>query len=215
MTRKPLVIAFAAFALAASSCGSSTSTSGSSAPPANTGATCSPAANKTLTANMLTIGTDNPAYDPYFSGPAGDGWPGSSTTIPNTGKGFEAAVAYAVAKQLGFPRTRSKWTVTHFNQSFAPGPKNFDFDINAGLHHARARQGRRLLAPYYDVNQAVVAAQGQARSTSATSARRPEAATSSARRSGTTSYDAITEDDQADASSRRSTRPTNDAPCRR
>src|SRR5712691_9742692 len=100
MMRKLLVIAFAAFALAASSCGSSTSTNGSSAPPANTGATCSPAANKTLTANTLTIGTDNPAYYPYFAGGPGHDWSGKYNNDPYTGKGFENAVAYAVAAKM-------------------------------------------------------------------------------------------------------------------
>ena len=49
---------------------------------------------------------------------------------PETGKGFESAVAYAVAKQLGFTNADVEWTVVPFNNSFRPGPKDFDFDIN-------------------------------------------------------------------------------------
>ena len=64
---------------------------------------------------------------------------------PYSGKGYESAVAYAVAQQLGFTKAQVKWTVVPFNNSFRPGKKPFDFYIDAGLVHARAREGRRLL----------------------------------------------------------------------
>src|SRR4051794_9786103 len=67
----------------------------------------------------LTIGTDKPAYPPYFQ-----------DDDPANGKGFESAVAYAVAKQLGFAPGDVSWTVVPFNSSYAPGEKPFDFDIN-------------------------------------------------------------------------------------
>ena len=66
---------------------------------------------------MLTVATDQPAYPPYFI-----------SNNPANGKGFESAVAYAIAKQLGFARQAVKWTVEPFNSSYAPGPKDFDFD---------------------------------------------------------------------------------------
>src|SRR5437763_508116 len=79
-----------------------------------------------LTPGQLTIGTDNPAYSPYFTGGPGGDWKGQFNNDPYKDKGFEDAVAYAVAKQLGFARSQVKWQVTHFNQSYAPGPKHFD-----------------------------------------------------------------------------------------
>ena len=74
------------------------------------------AQGKTLTDGTLTIATDTPAYDPWFS-----------HNDPSNGKGYESAVAYAVAKQLDLP---VKWVKEPFNKSFAPGDKDFDFDIN-------------------------------------------------------------------------------------
>jgi polar amino acid transport system substrate-binding protein len=71
------------------------------------------------TSGKLTIGTDSPAYDPWFS-----------DNDPANGKGFEAAVAYAVAAELGFDKADVVWTKVPFNNSYAPGPKKFDFDIN-------------------------------------------------------------------------------------
>src|SRR5947207_4310491 len=83
----------------------------------------------TVTSGKLTIGTDNPAYPPWFGGgaPKGSQW---KINDPSTGKGFESAVAYAVAGQLGFRRSQVQWVYTPFNRSYAPGPKAFDFDIN-------------------------------------------------------------------------------------
>jgi polar amino acid transport system substrate-binding protein len=65
---------------------------------------------------QLTIGTDKPAFPPYFV-----------DDDPTNGKGFESAVAYAVADELGFTKDEVEWTVVPFNASYAPGPKDFDF----------------------------------------------------------------------------------------
>src|SRR5688572_17024885 len=82
-----------------------------------------------LTPGQLTIGTDNPAFPPWFEGgtPEGSPW---EFNDPSTGKGFESAVAYAVAERLGFTAEEVEWVEVPFNQSFKPGPKDFDFDIN-------------------------------------------------------------------------------------
>jgi polar amino acid transport system substrate-binding protein len=108
---------------------------------------------------QLTVGTDNPAYPPWFGGtpPKGSKW---KVSDPTSGKGFESAVAYAVAKQLGFPRNQVQWTYVPFNNSYAPGKKSFDFDINEiSLTPARAKVVT-FSRSYYDVNQAVVAVKG-------------------------------------------------------
>src|SRR6476661_3232967 len=73
----------------------------------------------TMSSGKLTIGTDSPAYDPWFR-----------HNDPTNGQGYESAVAYAVAKQLGFAPSAVTWTKVPFNSSYAPGPKKFDFDIN-------------------------------------------------------------------------------------
>src|SRR5438067_1302565 len=79
-------------------------------------------------AGRLTIGTSNPAYPPYFEGghPKGSDW---KLNDPHTGKGFESAVAYAVADQLGFSKAEVDWVPSPFTQSYAPGPKNWDLNI--------------------------------------------------------------------------------------
>ena len=82
----------------------------------------------------LTVGTDKPAFPPYFV-----------DDDPTNGKGFESAVAYAVADELGFAKDEVKWTVVPFNSSYAPGPKDFDFDINQISITPAAREGGRLL----------------------------------------------------------------------
>ena len=82
-----------------------------------------------VSAGKLTVGTDNPAFPPWFGGGTPKGSTGSSTTRTR-GKGYESAVAYAVADQLGFAKDEVAWTSCRSTSSFKPGPKDFDFDIN-------------------------------------------------------------------------------------
>lgn len=116
---------------------------------AKTGTTsAAPCALKNLpltSAGALTVATDTPAYDPWFS-----------KNDPTNGKGFESAVAYAVAEHLGFTANEVKWVKEPFNNSYAPGPKNFDFDINQiSITPARA-QVVDFSDGYYSAAQAVV-----------------------------------------------------------
>ena len=108
---------------------------------------------------QLTIGTDNPAYPPWFEGgtPSGSKW---ELNDPSTGDGFESAVAYAVAEKLGFGEDSVEWVVVPFNQSFRPGPKNFDFDINQISYTPKRAQAVDFSESYYEVNQAVVTVEG-------------------------------------------------------
>ena len=137
-------------------CGEETSTGGgASASPAS----CSPGDLPTLTAGTLTIGTDNPAYPPYFQGgtPDGSSW---KLNDPSSGEGFESAVAYAVAEELGYTPDQVEWVEVPFGQSFKPGPKDFDFDINqVSVKPARA-EAVDFSDSYYDVNQALIAVKG-------------------------------------------------------
>ena len=98
------------------------------------------------TPGTLTIGTDTPAYPPYFV-----------DDDPTNGQGFESAVAYAVAETLGFAPTDVAWTVVPFNSSYAPGDKAFDFDINQISITPKRQKVVDFSDGYYTVNQAVVA----------------------------------------------------------
>jgi polar amino acid transport system substrate-binding protein len=142
--------------LVAAACG--TAKQAASAPASSPGS--NPCAVKNLallTPGTLTIGTDNPAFSPYFTGGPGHSWTGKFNNDPYTGKGFEDAVAYAVAKQMGFPQPKVKWQVTHFNQSYAPGAKPFDFYLAQVSYSRKRAETVDFSKSYYDVNQAVVA----------------------------------------------------------
>ena len=107
----------------------------------------------------LTVGTDNPAYPPWYAGgtPKGSKW---KINDPATGKGFESAVAYAVARQLGFARNEVQWSYVPFAKSYAPGKKSFDFDINQISYTPQRAKVVDFSNSYYDVSQAIVVLKG-------------------------------------------------------
>ncbi len=151
--RQIMIVGVAAALLAAlAACGSSGSTAGSGGTPtAATAASCTNSGvQKDLYAKgVLTVATDKPAYPPWFE-----------DNNPANGKGYESAVAYAVAAQLGFKKSQVKWAYEPFNDSYAPGPKKFDFDINEiSVTPARA-QAVTFSTSYYDVQQALIALKG-------------------------------------------------------
>jgi len=125
---------------------------------------CAPENLATLTAGTLTIGADNPAYPPYFAHRTGGNTPpwedSDYTGDPTTGEGFEGATAYAVADALGFAKEKVSWVVVPFNNSFAPGPKPFDFYITQVSYTPERAQAVDLSDGYYDVKQSLVALKG-------------------------------------------------------
>ena len=182
----PFAVVAALLAFLAAGCGGSSSSSASDT--TTTGASCDKADLNLVKAGTLTIGTDNPAYPPWFGGTAKSPW---KVSYPPSGQGFESAVATAVAKNLGFASNEINWIVVPFNTSFAPGPKKFDFDINEiSFTPARAKVVD-FSSSYYDVNQAIVGLKGQpiAKATS-TSDLKPYKLGAQL---GTTSYDYIVE----------------------
>jgi polar amino acid transport system substrate-binding protein len=112
----------------------------------------------TVTAGKLTIGTDNPAFPPYFEGRDGgntDPWD-PEWGDPTTGKGFESAMAFAIAKELGFQNADVTWIPILFNNSFAPGPKDFDFFIGQVTFNTERAANADLSDGYFFGNQTVV-----------------------------------------------------------
>jgi polar amino acid transport system substrate-binding protein len=154
--RVGIAICLVVVPLALAACGSKKSTTTTTTTAA---ASCSPSDLNLVKAGVLTVGTDNPAYPPWYAG----GTKSSFWKIndPSNGKGFEPAVAYAVAKQLGLKPAQVKWVYVPFSKSFAPGPKSFDFDINQiSFTPARAKVVT-FSNSYYDVNQAIVVLKGK------------------------------------------------------
>jgi polar amino acid transport system substrate-binding protein len=112
-------------------------------------ADCTPDQLETLKQGTLTVATDDPAFPPYFE-----------DNDPTNGRGFESAVAYAIADQLGFAKSDVDWVVEPFNSSYAPGPKDFDFDVNQISITPKRAEQVDFSSTYYTANQALVAAKG-------------------------------------------------------
>jgi polar amino acid transport system substrate-binding protein len=120
---------------------------------------CAKSSLKTVKAGVLTVGTDNPAYPPWYGGGTKSSfW---KVNDPSNGKGFEPAVADAVAAKLGFPHSQVKWVYIPFDKSYAPGPKSFDFDINQISYTPARAKVVDFSDSYYDVNQALVVLKGK------------------------------------------------------
>jgi polar amino acid transport system substrate-binding protein len=141
---------------------------------------CPPGALSTKTAGKLTIGTDNPAYEPWFS-----------DNKPSNGKGFESAVAYQIAQRLGYSAENVTWVSVTFNNAIAPGPKTFDFDINEFSITDDRKKAVDFSSPYYLVRQTVITTK-KSKIASAKSIADLKSAKLGAQ-VGTTSYQAITD----------------------
>ncbi|MFE9610596.1 ABC transporter substrate-binding protein [Streptomyces sp. NPDC006012] len=118
-------------------------------PSGSSGAACAKGGLDTKKPGRLTVATDEPAYEPWFK-----------DDEPANGKGFESAVAYAVARQLGYDRNSVVWQRVPFNKAFAPGVKTFDFDINQVSVSTERTKAVDFSSGYYDVRQAVIALKG-------------------------------------------------------
>jgi len=141
--RKELVIALTvALAFGISACSSSDSTESASA-------SCEKADLATIENGVLTIATGEPAYYPWVIDDA-----------PESGNGFEAAVAYAVATQLGFSKDEVKWVRTTFDSAVTPGEKNFDFNLQQFSITADRAKAVDFSSPYYTAPQAIVSFKG-------------------------------------------------------
>jgi polar amino acid transport system substrate-binding protein len=126
-----------------------------SVPPTTVSAECMAPSVKTLTTGTLTIGTDNPAFPPWFGGtpPAGSTW---QVSDPTSQQGLESATAYAIAQQLGFSPDKVTWVVVPFDNAIQPGPKKFDILLNQVSYSADRAQAVDLSDGYFDDSQAIV-----------------------------------------------------------
>ncbi len=143
MSRSRLLVAVAALAataLALTGCSAGSGSGAASSGSADAGY---------LTAGKLTIGTAEPAYAPWVQ-----------DDKPESGKGFEAAVAYAVADKLGFAKSDVTWVRTTFDQAIAPGPKTFDFNLQQFSITDERKKAVDFSSPYYETTQAVVTIDG-------------------------------------------------------
>jgi polar amino acid transport system substrate-binding protein len=153
--RRLLILTAVPWALLVAACGGSdeqSSSGGSATTQASTqqaAADCSKATLALKSPGKLTVGTDKPAFPPYFE-----------DDDPANGRGFESAVAYAVAEKLGFAKGEVAWTTVPFNSSYAPGPKKFDFDINQISITPQRAKVVDFSEPYFTAPQAVVAPKG-------------------------------------------------------
>src|SRR5262245_6868894 len=149
-----LVLAAAAvLAIAATALGARSTAAAPAAIPG-----CAPGSLNLIEDGVLTVGADNPAFPPWFGGAQKTKpW---KVSDPYSGKGYESAVAYAVARQLGFAKSAVKWTVVPFTNSFRPGNKPFDFYITQVSFSPARAKAVDFSKSYYFVNQAVVGRKG-------------------------------------------------------
>ena len=141
---------------------------------------CTPDQLETLASGTLTIATDKPAFPPYFE-----------DDDPTNGKGFESAVGYAIADTLGFSEDQVEWVVEPFNSSYAPGPKDFDFDLNQISITPKRAEQVDFSSTYYTADQSVVAIGGSETANASSLADLADA--NIGVQIGTTSLDAVTE----------------------
>ncbi len=156
MRRLAAIFAVAALAAVAAGCGGSGGGGSSTTSTTTSAKTCAKNQLKLVTPGTLTIGTGNPAYPPWYEG----GTPNGGTfkvDDPATGQGYESAVAYAIAKQLGLAKDAVEWIPVAFNLTFKPGPKNFDFAMQQISYNPQRAKAVTFSKPYYNVNQALVA----------------------------------------------------------
>jgi polar amino acid transport system substrate-binding protein len=147
----------ATLAFVAAGCGGSSNKSSAGNGATTSASGCAKGDLNLVNTGELTVGTDNPAYPPWFGGSEKAPW---KVSDPRSGEGFESAVAFAVAGKLGFAKSEVKWIVVPFNTSYAPGPKKFDFDINEISYTPARAKVVDFSNSYYDVNQAIAVKKG-------------------------------------------------------
>jgi len=99
----------------------------------------------------LTVATGEPAYGPWVE-----------DDDPTTGQGYESAVAFAVAEQMGYDADDVVWVRTTFDEAIAPGPKTYDLNLQQFSITDQRKKAVDFSSPYYETRQAVVTLPGSA-----------------------------------------------------
>jgi len=147
MSRRFIGLLVVPLAIAVASCAPQSSNNDNSSGSSSSSSSCTPSSLPLKQSGQLTLATDSPVYPPWMLG-----------NDPSNGKGYESAVAYAVAKQLGFTRDQVVWTKERFNNSYKPGPKDFDFFINQVSITPEREKAVDFSDGYYSAAQGVIAA---------------------------------------------------------
>jgi len=148
ITVTAMAVAAGAALASLAACSSISSTpAASSSSPGTTAAACTydSIQGQLYAKGQLTVATDQPAYTPWFV-----------NNQPSNGQGYESAVAYAVAKELGFAKDQVKWAYEPFDSSYAPGPKKFDFDINEISYTPQRATAASFSISYYNDREALI-----------------------------------------------------------
>ena len=120
--------------------------SGEEAPEATASSvSCEPGALSTLTDGTLTVGAGDP-YEPWY------------VEEPSTGEGFESALVYAVAEELGYAREDVTWVSVTFEQIISPAVKPFDLAAYQTSITDERRQAVDFSSPYLTTRQGVIVA---------------------------------------------------------
>ena len=165
LLRSAAALGAATLALSLAACAPSTGDSGAPA-------------SDYVTDGKLTIGTGEPAYYPWVIDDA-----------PESGEGFEAAIGYAVAEELGFAPEDVVWVRTTFDEAIAPGPKDFDFNLQQCSITDERKQNVDFSSPYYETTQVVITTENSAAAGAQTIADLQGFLIGA--QTGTTSFDAI------------------------
>ena len=196
MRHTPLAVStLAVAALAITGCSAPADEAPSSSTTSAAAESCTPESMETLTQGKLTVATDDPAYEPWFV-----------DNDPSNGKGYEAAVAYAIAEELGYAKEDVTWAKVPFNAVVSPGEKKFDLDLNQVSISEPRKKAVDFSSGYYDVTQTVITTKGSKIDGKTAIADLADARLGA--QVGTTSYTAITE--QIKPADRPSTYDTND-----
>ena len=118
---------------------------GSGSDTKSAGSDSSDITQQTVTPGKLTIATGDPAYEPWIM-----------NDKPESGKGYEAAVAYAVAEKMGFKKSDVVWTRTTFDSAIAPGAKDWDMNIQQFGITPERKKAVDFSASYYNDSQAII-----------------------------------------------------------
>lgn len=105
-----------------------------------------------VTPGQLTVATGEPAFPPWVGTPDGENF-----DTPESGTGFEAALVYALADEMGFSPEQVTWVRTGFDEVITPGDKNFDFNLQQYTITEEREQVVDFSDPYYSNAQALVA----------------------------------------------------------